>query len=279
MKAGMKALAGALVLLSTTSISGIAEAGYFIRPYVQLGAGVVDGVDVNGATAGSAHFTTSHQSNVDLRTGTVKAFLEINGPDAGGSGFGQSTGIFGDRLTFHGGDGTDATFSFTFDGTVQSPARDPIFNSTLQIGVSAFLYVYDASAGATYQNFTSLGGALVAKSDYLEFRDPATALNEAISRVLSDTVLLDEGITTLDVFAGLSIFTSVNANPVTVTMDFLNTGTFGIETAPGVTFTSDSGVFLTPAAERIPEPATLALCAIGLAGLWLGSRARKTHAA
>lgn len=64
---------------------------------------------------------------------------------------------------------------------------------------------------------------------------------------------------------------------MTVTMDFLHTGQFGIQSEPGVTFTSDSGVFLQgeqPSTD-VPEPGSLALIALALTGVAVASRRRK----
>ena len=242
---------------------------YFVRPYVQLDAGVIDGLEQNGATERSEGFTTALQAHVSLDEGTIRNFLQVAGPGA----FGQSAGTMGDRLHVVGAQDTTLSFSFDFDGLITSPARDPNLNSTLQIGVFANLRVFDASAGATYANFTSLGGALVSDSVFLQFNNPTEPLSVLLERTLAGSFAVASAAPLdLDVFASLSIFAAPNENPVTVTMDFLNTGTFRLHAAPGVSFTSDSGVFLTQQAAPIPEPETFVLLAAGLAAMWARQR-------
>lgn len=277
-----QALAGALALATAVGAATTAQAAFFIRPYVQQGFGApIDGYQANGATNGSVNFGSQFQSEVDLADGTIRTNLEVTGPSAGGSGFGQSVGIFGDRITFTGAAGQNVGINFAFDGQINGPARDPNLNSLMQIGVSASLWVYDASAGATYQNFTSLGGALVSESASLNFDNPTTALDEFVNQSLSGAFTINTNArTSYDVFVAFSTLVSMNSNPGTVTLDFMNTGTLGIETDPGTVFTSESGALLGSAATAaVPEPGTWALMILGFGGAGVALRRRRTVAA
>ena len=255
----------ALLLCATTA----AQAGYFVRPYVSLGAGVIDGYEANGATERQESFATALQAQVSLDQGTIRNYLEVNGVR------GQSAGVMGDRLTVDNAEGTQMAFAFNFDGNITAPARDPNLNSTLQIAIFASLYVFDSSVGATYLNFDLLPGALVGQRRALDFSNPTEALDTFVDDTLSGSFIVGAGRRSFDVFMSLAIVVSPNNNPGTVTMDFMNTGTARVDTAPGVVFTSDSGVFLGSAQTLpVPEPGTYLLMSLGLVAVLRASRRR-----
>lgn len=261
-------------LAAAVALSGLAttaQAAYFVRPLVQVGGSTIDGIEQNGATHASQNYTSDLQAHVDLGAGTIKTFLNVTGP----GNYYQTAGIMGDRLTFDGAEGTNLNFSFDFDGKILSDAWDPNLNSTLQLGVFANLYVFEAGTGATYENFSSHSGALVAQSIFVPYLNPEGGLNEDFHRQLSGVVSVS-GVNSFDVFAGLSTFASLNNNPVTVTMDFMNTATFGIKGAQGVSYTSDSGVFLGGAiGSAVPEPATWAIMILGFGTAGAAIRRRR----
>ncbi len=272
----MKSVTSIAVLASSLVLASAANASYFIRPYVSQGAGIIDGYEANGATQGNVSFSNLLQANVDLATGTTHNYANVTGPSVGGSGSGSSAGVFGDRVKFTGGQGSTANFSFAFDGTIKSPARTNV-NSFLQIGVFSTLRVFNPGSGATYLNFVDQPGALISKTAFLQFNNPSEDLDEIINQTLADSLTIT-GNGTYDVFGSLAIFASLNDNAGTVELDFLHTGTFGIQADPGVTFTSDSGVFLgsglTPGG--VPEPANWALMIAGFGLTGSAMRRRRT---
>lgn len=254
------ALAAALTAFTT------AAQAYFVRPFLQLGGSTIDGIEINGATERSESFTSALQSDVSLGNGTLRTFLEITGP----GNRGQAAGVMGDTLSFDNAAGTNLTFNFDFDGTINAPERDPNLNSTLQIGVFVSFYVFESGSGATYLNFNQHPGALVDKFLFLEFNNPSAPLQDLlVQQSLSGSfAVVGAGRHSYDVFYGLSTFVNMNDNPGTVSMDFSHTATAGVLTAPGVVFTSESGTFLgSGPTVPIPEPGTYLLMALGLAAV------------
>lgn len=188
-----------LLAAATLAATSAAQA-YFVRPLVQLGGSTIDGYVANGPTQSSQHFASALQSQVNLKDGTVRNFVQVTGPSPSA----QSAGIFGDTLHFNtSAIGTPISFNFAVDGHIQSPAVDPNLNSFLQIGVSAGIAIYNAAAGATYENFSSLPGALGRDSFFTQFNNPAEALDFDFNQMLSTSVLLTAADLDLDVFAYL----------------------------------------------------------------------------
>lgn len=72
----------------------------------------------------------------------------------------------------------------------------------------------------------------------------------------------------------LNARTEPNPNGSTTIADFFNTATLGIEAPTGVTFTSESGLFLT---RPVPEPETWAMVGLGLVMLSWVARSRHGH--
>jgi len=247
--------AGAFLLFGAT-----AQASYYVRPMVIIGDEVIDGYVADGPTSSSQHFTTDYESTVDLSNGTVKSYLNTQGPGS----YAQVVGTFGDQIIFSpNAVGTTADVSFDFDGRIMADA--PLLNGAAlpQLGLLATLYVYEAGSGVNYLNYGAAQFdpfAVVSQSMFLSF-NPEAAFDEIINDGLFGSFTIGSG--SYDIFTGLSIFALTQQNPINVEMDFLNTGTFGIRTDPGVTFTSASGVLLTGVTSAIPEPATWAMMITG----------------
>ena len=76
---------------------------------------------------------------------------------------------------------------------------------------------------------------------------------------------------TADIPIGFNLSLRSNGN---VALDYSNTGAISIGHIPGVTYTSDSGVFGTGGSTSVPEPAALALLGLGAATLVAARRRR-----
>lgn len=267
----MKSLFSAALLVVSVVAASDANA-YFVRPYAQLGGSVIDGLTTNGATSRQEGFANSVRSQVDLGTGTVKAIVDVTGPDI----YGSATGVFGDTLTFRNdtGNAANVDFSFAFDGDIDITGVQSGGTNSLNYGLTANFFVFGANSQANYSNFTSIGGELIGKTFSLNRGDTNQDVSQFIDKVLGDSLQVGTGLHSFNVFASLSLFAATNLNPVTATLDFQNTATFGIDAPTGVIYSSGSGVFLDsqvlPA--EVPEPPMYALLALGLMGLLLRRR-------
>ena len=251
-------LLGPIVAVAALAASPLAQA-YFVRPYAQLGAVVQDGLEQNNSTVGVVNIGGLAKAAVDLNDASTHNYLQVSGP----GGFGAVAGVFGDRLTFQGA-ADSIQFTFDFDGHITSDVGK-LGTEALQVGLTANLRVYDAGAGANYNNFTTLPGALVSDARNLDFSDPAVALDEFVNESMAGSYSFLGGTQTVDVFFSLSIFTATNNNPIEVTMDFFNTGVGGVQTGPGVLYASQSAVFPgSTVLPSVPEPGITVLLLAGL---------------
>lgn len=255
-----------------------AQASYYVRPYIQIGGGgTIDGYSADGPTRASQHFMTDYEATVDLADGTVKSYLNVQGPDS----FAAVSGTFGDRITFS-PNAADTTVDvrFDFDGWIS--ADEPLLNgaSLPFISVYATLYVYKSGSGVNYSNFGNPAYAdseVVSKTTVITFR-PDSDFYETINDGLFGSFTVGLGSYDYDIFTGLSISAATQENPINIEMNFLNTGTFGIQTEPGVTFTSDSGVLLkgNPPG-TVPEPATWVMMLMGFGLICTSIRRRDSR--
>ena len=252
--------------LAATQLTG----NYFIRPYVTLGNGVIDGYEANGATTRSEGFANIVTSTVDLDQGVARTYVNVSGVQTAGS----AAGVFGDTVAFYGSNGDPVNVSYAFDGTIFATARtDP--QSLFQIGVYATLYVFDANAGATYNNFTSRPGSLVSQVSFLDYSNPSSIFNTTVNETLAGSFTPLAG-HSYSLFSSLSVFSSTNDNAASATLDFRNTGRFGIDAPAGVTYASASGVFLDSVdAVAVPEPAAWAMMISGFGAIGFTSRRRR----
>jgi hypothetical protein len=251
---------------------------YFIQPIVFYGAGVINGLDEGGATSDTQSFYNAPngvESRVNLSDGTLKGYaLDGSGTP---SIFSQSR--FGEAVTVANGAGTDVTFSLDVEGTVKSDPITPINNSLQQVKVQSYIAIYDGTTSVDASNwgcaFFSCGtltppsaSALGTDIVIFDFENHISPLDLIIDELLSVTVPVTSANQTFKVFADLTLVANRNNNAGSTELGFLNSATFGIATAPNVTFSSASGVFLSSGGVTpVPLPATGWLLLAGVAGL------------
>jgi hypothetical protein len=261
-------------------------ASYFVQPLVTVfPGGFINGLEIDGATSRTEGFfnaPTGVSTEVDLEAGTIRGLVEVGG---GGLPSGASQGRFGEQVTFQNADNTTVFVTFDVDGTIFSPARDPNLNDLLQVSVEAYMAVFDPSVGANSSNWFGLsfgnqGDQTLAKDRiFLDFTDPTEIIDDFISDGLSVALDVTSTRRSFDIFVNLTLIANPNSNPGPVILDFLNTATMGIDTDPGVTYTSLSGVFLeSTGVTVVPVPAALPLLASAL-GLMAGFRRNRRRSA
>lgn len=254
----MKQLLFSCLIASTLFAAANANA-YYVRPVAQMNSVFSDGLIQNAATSASQNIGSAVKAKVDLNNGTGKAFVDITGANQ----YGQAVASFGDRVSFSSNAvGTTADFSFAFDGTIDVTG---VTGGSLQYGYSTNYFVFEAGSGATFANFTSHGGHLIGQNEFNSFTNPLADVSTVINGIFSDSIVIGS-VKDFDIFASIGVFTSTQSHTGNVTLDFFNTGTFSIDVASGVTYSSQSGVFLNSVVPptSVPVPGTLALLGLGL---------------
>jgi hypothetical protein len=191
----------------------------------------------SSASASAAGATA--QASASLATGNLRLFGSSSGGSCSVAG---SQVAFFDQLTFDlpdGVEGADVTFALTIEGFLGGDPNSDQGNATINIdGVSTFLFP---------------GG-----------------LEGLIGQTLSYTRVVHDG-------EQVDLNASINANLVgggPAFFDLSHTATFSLGFAPGTTFASASGVFLTDSG-GVPEPASWALLILGFGGAGAAIRRRR----
>lgn len=263
-------ISAVLAAVAALTVATAAQASFFVRPVLQYNGEFIDGYSGNDQTQASLTFNDgfqSFESHVDLADGTIKTYLEMNGPS---TGFGIVTGVMGDRIRYTGANGMASNFSFAFDGQidVNQFATYEGSTGTRTVLIQAHFAVYDASAGATYKNWalqdSNAPKALLVQYVPISFDYDAESFSEFVFNAdLGGDLNLVSG-NSYDVFAAFNLIAQPGANIGPITMNFLNTSTIGITAAEGGSFTSQSGAFLGFAATPgVPEPSQWAMLIIG----------------
>jgi hypothetical protein len=224
------------IWMCLAATGAIADPGsYFVRTNASGGALLVDGEtqielsrsDSRGDAFGSAN----------LADGKLRAFVSGIDPDNSNSmwvDFGETLSVIG--VT----EATVVTLTMMVSGSLSGTV--PYANARLQVGNAGF----DCRPGVC------LFDGPTSDTDSELWASPP---DKSVDRLLSVQRTVTPENPAFSFVAALQL--TANAGG---TADFSNTATMMFELPPGLSFTSASGVFLSP----IPEPMTAALFALGL---------------
>ena len=222
-------------------------------------------LEPGAVSAGLSLVTGPDQATVSasLATGSIKTYLTGTALTAlqPVETDGYTTGILSDGLTWQvaGGGAAAVTISVHVDGTLENNLN--IFTQNLAMRIEGATEetmsfqgdsAYSASSGPTFQTFPSANQGWV---------------SEAFSNV-SATGFNFTGV--FDVTNGeyTPFYMSFEIDPCGygLTCDFQDTAQVSLALPTGVSYTSDSGSFLSSPATPVPEPATFTLLAVGAVG-------------
>lgn len=197
-----------------------------------------------------------------------------------------------DTLTFDtlGNEPVNVSFGISLDGRISNSSSGVVDGGRANVSVS----IFDITGLDTWiENFSEEGDAdLRIGSDAnrivfesINFAVGTQGLIDAVSPFTDEGIVDESGtvfsfdLTKSGSFEvdptkeyGIQISAASSSFGGDVTSDFFNTSTFNFTDLNGATFDSGSGSFLTASNTPVPEPGTLALFGIGIAGLFLARR-------
>jgi hypothetical protein len=225
-------------------------------------------------SAGLSLVTGPDQATVfgSLATGSIKTYLNgtLLGPGQPLDTDGYTTGILSDGLTWQvAGGGTAAvTISVHVDGTLENNLN--IFTQNLAMRIE----------GTTEETMSFQGDSASGPSGIITQTFPSA--NESwVSEAFSNVSVTGFNFTgVFDVTNGeyTPFYMSFEIDPCGygLTCDFQDTAQVSLALPTGVSYTSDSGAFLSSPATAVPEPSTWAMMLLGFAGLaFVGYRQRQ----